>query len=65
MAKTTRPPATTDRPAVGYCSWHEGLSRTARLVQVTPDQGSGPGAPDLYACAPCRDTFDLTPVGEQ
>lgn len=65
MAKTTGSPTPTDRPAVGYCSWHEGLSRTARLVRVTPDQGSGAGTPDLYACAPCRDTYDLTPVGEQ
>ncbi|WP_328544565.1 hypothetical protein [Streptomyces europaeiscabiei] len=65
MANSTRPPTPTNRPAVGYCSWHEGHSRTALLVQVTPDQGSGTGTPDLYACAPCRSAYDLTPVGQQ
>lgn len=62
MAKTTRPPATTNRPTARYCSWHEGVSRTTRLVRVSPDQGSGSSTPDLYACAPCRTAYDLTPI---
>ncbi|QFQ97470.1 hypothetical protein F9278_16010 [Streptomyces phaeolivaceus] len=63
MANTTRPAATTDRPpARRYCSWHQGYDRTVRLVQITADQGSGTGTPDLYACAPCRTAYDLTPI---
>ncbi|MFM9777108.1 hypothetical protein [Streptomyces scabiei] len=63
MAKSSRTPTPTDSPAAGYCSWHEGVSHTTLLVRVTPDQGSGAGAPDLYACGPCRRAYDLTPVG--
>lgn len=50
--------------ALAYCSWHQGYSDTTRLVQMT-DQGSGPGAPGLFACADCRENFRLTPVADQ
>lgn len=58
----SRPPAPR---TVAYCNWHRGLSDTARLVQLPADQGSGSGAPGLFACAPCREKHRLTPVGDQ
>jgi hypothetical protein len=48
-----------------WCSWHQGYTRTARLVREPADQGSGHGAPGLFACAPCRYALDLVPVGDQ
>lgn len=46
-----------------YCSWHKGVSKTARLVQII-EQGSGPGA-GLFACAGCRTIYRLTPIADQ
>jgi hypothetical protein len=48
-----------------WCAWHQGYTRTARLVRDPADQGSGAGAPSLYACAPCRYALDLVPIGGQ
>jgi hypothetical protein len=43
---------------IAWCSWHNGLSDTARLVQV-----GGPGR--LFACAKCRLKHNLIPLGDQ
>jgi hypothetical protein len=48
-----------------YCSWHQGYTRTARLVRIPADQGSGSGTPGLFACASCRHAYDLVPISEQ
>ncbi len=48
-----------------WCAWHQGHTFTARLVRDPADQGSGAGAPSLYACGPCRYAYDLVPLGEQ
>jgi hypothetical protein len=48
-----------------YCSWHQGYTRTARLVRIPADQGSGSGTPGLHACAPCRHAYDLEPISER
>ncbi|MFF7259445.1 hypothetical protein ACFZCL_04015 [Streptomyces sp. NPDC008159] len=48
-----------------WCAWHQGYTRTARPVRDPADQGSGAGAPTLYACAPCRYALDLVPLGER
>lgn len=47
-----------------YCAWHQGHSRSARLVQLA-DQGSGPGAPGLHACASCREAYGLIPLADK
>lgn len=46
----------------GWCSWHNGMSRTIRLIQVQ-EEGSGPGG-SLFACAPCRKIHDLVPLAD-
>lgn len=46
--------------AGGWCNWHDGPSGTALEVQWG-ESTSGPPKP-LYACAPCREQRDLTPV---
>jgi hypothetical protein len=48
-----------------WCSWHEDYSRSARLVRVPDDQGSGQGTPGLFACASCRHAYDLVPLADQ
>lgn len=52
-------------PTTGYawCSWHNGYSRTARLVRAV-EQGSGPGV-SMFACAPCRKAHRLAPLADQ
>ena len=45
-----------------YCAWCRHYSTSARLVRLQ-DQGSGPGAPGLYACTSCREAHDLVPLG--
>jgi hypothetical protein len=50
---------------IAYCNWHRGLSDTARLVRVPADQGSGRGAPGLFACAPCREQHGLVPLEDR
>lgn len=46
-----------------WCSWHNGLSDTARLIQVH-EAASRPGGM-LYACHKCRQTYGLTPLVER
>ncbi|MDX2639926.1 hypothetical protein [Streptomyces stelliscabiei] len=48
-----------------WCSWHENFDRTARLVRVPDDQGSGHGAGGLFACFSCRQAYGLSPVADQ
>lgn len=49
----------TDLPrAVAWCSWHRGLSDTARLVQLGE-------AGRLFACRGCRLKHGLTPLADQ
>lgn len=48
-----------------YCSWHEDFSRSARLVRLPADQGSGRGTPGLFACASCRHAYSLAPLADQ
>ncbi|MDX2521391.1 hypothetical protein PV355_40690 [Streptomyces stelliscabiei] len=43
---------------IAYCSWHNGLSDTARLVQVGE-------AGKLFACERCRIAHDLVPLADQ
>ncbi|MFI2041018.1 hypothetical protein ACIOK4_44805 [Streptomyces bottropensis] len=43
---------------IAYCSWHGGLSDTARLVQ------SGP-AGKLFACERCRTALGLVALADQ
>lgn len=57
------PGQTAPRPSFAWCSWHEGYSRSARLVRII-EAGSGPGG-GLFACVSCRHAYDLTPVAEQ
>jgi hypothetical protein len=45
-----------------YCSWHRAYSATAVLVRII-EQGSGPGV-SMYACAPCRKVYRLTPIAD-
>ncbi|MDX2892519.1 hypothetical protein PV439_14295 [Streptomyces scabiei] len=51
--------------SIAWCSWHEDFSRSARLVRLPADQGSGRGAPGLFACASCRHAYDLAPLADQ
>ncbi|TQE19903.1 hypothetical protein [Streptomyces ipomoeae] len=49
-----------------FCAWHEGYDRTARLVRLPEDQGTGPCGPSgKFACFSCRDAYDLVPVADQ
>ncbi|MFJ7207485.1 hypothetical protein ACIQWR_28590 [Streptomyces sp. NPDC098789] len=43
----------------GWCTWHDGPSETALVVQWG-ESSSGPPKP-LYACAPCREQRNLAP----
>ncbi|UUU25692.1 hypothetical protein [Streptomyces sp. DSM 40750] len=43
---------------IAWCSWHRGLSDTARLVQVGT-------AGKLFACERCRLANDLVPLADQ
>lgn len=42
---------------IAWCSWHKGLSDTARLVQTEPGK--------LFACEGCRISHHLVPVADQ
>ncbi|MEH0627890.1 hypothetical protein [Streptomyces stelliscabiei] len=48
-----------------FCSWHKDYSRSARLVRVPDDQGSGSGPGGLFACASCRHAYELVPLADQ
>lgn len=51
--------------AYGWCSWHRGTAAGIRLVTAI-EQGSGPGSgANLFACAPCRARFNLTPLADR
>ncbi|MFD9116220.1 hypothetical protein ACFU6M_06045 [Streptomyces bottropensis] len=43
---------------IAWCSWHKGLSDTARLVQVGE-------AGKLFACDRCRIAYDLVPYADR
>lgn len=43
---------------IAYCSWHSGLSDTARLIQIGE-------AGKLFACERCRIAYDLVPLADQ
>lgn len=66
MADRTGVPPTADiSAAYGYCAWHRGHARGVRLVRVF-DAGSGPGTSgNLFACLPCRQAYDLTPLADR
>lgn len=50
------------RRRVRWCSWHNGLSDTALLIQI--HEGAGTGS-HLYACTKCRIAHGLTPLSER
>lgn len=50
--------------AYGYCAWHQDYSRGVRLIQAS-DEGSGPRQVGHFACAPCREAYDLVPLADQ
>lgn len=66
MADNTQPDGTPDSPsAFGYCAWHNGYSRSVRLVRLA-DEGSGPGGSrGHFACHSCRQAYDLVPLADQ
>lgn len=65
MSESTQADGTAASPTnYAYCSWHQGYSDTARVVQVQ-DQGSAFGTPGLHACADCRDVYSLIPLADQ
>lgn len=43
---------------IAWCSWHSGLSDTARLVQLGE-------AGRLFACERCRIAHNLVPLADQ
>jgi hypothetical protein len=46
----------------GWCAWHQAYAYGVRLVTVQ-DAGSGPGTHlNRFACRPCREAYDLTPL---
>jgi hypothetical protein len=51
------------RRQVAYCSWHKGLSDTARLVGAH-EEATGPGG-NLFACEPCRESYGLVPLADR
>lgn len=51
--------------AIAYCSWHRGLSDTARLIRIQQEAATGPNGGLLFACAGCRQKHGLTPLGDQ
>jgi hypothetical protein len=55
----------TDTGAFAWCSWHENYDRSARLVRIPEDQGSGSGPGGLFACVSCRHAYGLVPVADQ
>lgn len=60
-----RTPAPQPTTAYGYCAWHQGHARGVRLVRIF-DVGSGPGTSgNLFACRPCREAYDLTPLADR
>ncbi|WP_200309642.1 hypothetical protein [Streptomyces adelaidensis] len=65
MKTDDAPPPSQTPSSFGYCSWHGGSIRGVRLVRIPDDQGSGPAAPGLFACASCRHAYDLTPIADQ
>ena len=43
---------------IAWCSWHNGLSDTARLVQIGE-------AGQMFACERCRLAHGLVPLADQ
>jgi hypothetical protein len=58
---TEQPESTASQESVrtiAWCSWHNGLSDTARLVQTGPDG-------HRFACDGCRESYRLSPLADQ
>jgi hypothetical protein len=49
--------------SIAWCSWHNGLSDTARLVGVH-EEATGPRG-NLFACEGCRQKYDLIPLADR
>jgi hypothetical protein len=65
MADDTHPQGTTTSLRTGRCSWHDGITRDLRLIQIH-EAGSGPGtAAQRYACHPCQIRYGLVPLADR
>jgi len=62
MNEPTQPGTTTASTTYSWCAWHHGYSTSARLVEII-ERVSGPSI-GLHACADCRTTRGLIPLGE-
>ncbi|MFI2714854.1 hypothetical protein ACH5AI_00720 [Streptomyces collinus] len=62
---TEHPESQSPRPtrSIAWCSWHKGLSDTARLVGVHEHAADLGG--NLFACQKCREMYGLTPIADQ
>jgi hypothetical protein len=60
MDSDTRPSGAADAGPSSFCHQHGGPSETALPVQFVA-RNSGPDVL-LYACAPCREEYGLTPL---
>ncbi|MEV3907539.1 hypothetical protein [Streptomyces canus] len=64
MAEPTQTAGITNTPTgYGWCAWHQGHAQGIRLIQVR-EQGSGSGG-NCFACRPCREAYDLTPLADR
>ena len=62
MSEPTQASTPETRTSYAWCSWHQGISGTARLVH-TVERMSGPTI-GLFACADCRTVYRLTPLAD-
>lgn len=68
MSQATHTEGPAESPAesstgYGWCAWHEGHARGVRLVRIQEQSGNGNGS--YFACTPCRQAYDLTPLADQ
>ncbi|MFC8866374.1 hypothetical protein ACFUAC_01630 [Streptomyces sp. NPDC057148] len=64
MAQSTQDQGTDGTPTgYGFCSWHQRFAADVRLINHI-EQGSGAGGVQ-YACAPCREVYDLVPFADR
>ncbi|MFJ8027474.1 hypothetical protein [Streptomyces sp. NPDC096311] len=66
MANPTQAAGAPTTPAAyAYCSWHKGVTRDVRLIQIE-ETGSGTGAGrQKFACHPCQIRYGLVPLADQ